>query len=289
MAAHRLSSALVLGIALTCFIHLPAPCFAQDNLSADANVQPADCPTLTIFPQMVATVVVSCDKGDSVEVTMPLKPDAQGFAQAKSVRGNYEFREYRITRVEQQEHAFDNLMQLIPMAGFFVKYAFSPSIITARNGDTWIRININDDSYNVSVVRVKEEPWTPVKDAEGISREMQTHSRVAVYGIEFSPDNQTINEEGSKILSEVLKYLKENPNLAVVVESHKFSSKGNAEDDLGITRRRASALVDWLVAHGITAGRLQSMALGRTKPVTENDTTIEIQQNERIVLAKTAS
>ena len=289
MAAHRLSSALVLGIALTCFIHLPAPCFAQDNLSADANVQPADCPTLTIFPQMVATVVVSCDKGDSVEVSIPLKPDAQGFAQAKSVRGNYEFREYRITRVEQQEHAFDNLMQLIPMAGFFVKYAFSPSIITARNGDTWIRININDDSYNVSVVRVKEEPWTPVKDAEGISREMQTHSRVAVYGIEFSPDNQTINEEGSKILSEVLKYLKENPNLAVVVESHKFSSKGNAEDDLGITRRRASALVDWLVAHGITAGRLQSMALGRTKPVTENDTTIEIQQNERIVLAKTAS
>ena len=75
MAAHRLSSALVLGIALTCSIQLPAPCFAQDNLNADANVQPADCPTLTIFPQLAATVVLSCDKGDSVEVSMPLKPD----------------------------------------------------------------------------------------------------------------------------------------------------------------------------------------------------------------------
>jgi outer membrane protein OmpA-like peptidoglycan-associated protein len=220
---------------------------------------------------------------------MPLKPDPQGFAREKSVRGNYEFREYRITGVEQQEHAFDNLMQLIPMAGFFVKYASSPSIITARNADTWIRINVNGDSYNLSVVRVHEDPWTPVNDAEGISREMQTHSRVAIYGIEFSADNQTINEEASKILFQVLKYLTVNPNLAVVVESHKFSTRGNAEDDLGITRKRASALVDWLVAHGITAGRLQSMALGRTKPVTEeNDTAVEIQRNERIVLAKTA-
>jgi outer membrane protein OmpA-like peptidoglycan-associated protein len=289
LPAHRLSSTLVLAIALTYSIHLPAPCFAQDNLNADANVQPADCPPLTIFPQLVTTVVVSCDKGDSVEVPMPLKPDAQGFAREKLVRGIYEFREYRITRVDQQEHAFDNLMQLIPMAGFTVKYSSSPSMITARNGDTWILIKVNGDSYNVSVVRAKEEPWTPVKDAEGISREMRAHSRVAIYGIEFSPDNQGINENDSRILIEVLKYLKENPNLAVVVESHKFSANGTAEDDLEITRRRAKAVVAWFVAHGITPGRLQSKSFGRTKPVTENDSAIEIQRNERIALAKAAS
>ncbi len=148
---------------------------------------------------------------------------------------------------------------------------------------------MNGDSYSVSVVRVKEEPWAPVKDAEGISREMRTHSRVAVYGIEFSPDNQAINERTSKILAEVLKYLKENPDLAVIVESHKFSTKGNAEEDLEVTRKRGNAIVDWLVAHGITAGRLQSKALGRTNPVTENDTPIEIQRNERIAFAKAPS
>jgi hypothetical protein len=30
----------------------------------------------------------------------------------------------------------------------------------------------------------------PVKDAEGISCEMAAHSRVAIYGIKFSRDNQ---------------------------------------------------------------------------------------------------
>jgi outer membrane protein OmpA-like peptidoglycan-associated protein len=221
---------------------------------------------------------------------MPLKPDAQGFARERSVRGIYEFREYQIMQIDQQEHAFESLMQLAPIAGFTVKYSSSPSTITARNGDTWILINVSGDFYNVSVVRVKEEPWTPpFKNAEEISWEMDADKRAAIYGIEFSPDNQAINEEDSKILLEVLKYLKGNPNLAVIVESHKFSTTGNAKGDLEITGKRASAVVDWLVEHGITAGRLQSKALGRTKPVTENDTAIEIQRNERIALAKAAS
>jgi outer membrane protein OmpA-like peptidoglycan-associated protein len=286
MAAHRLSSALLLGIALTCSIHLPASCLAQQS---DPNADATGCPNLTVFPKLATSVVVSCRTGDSIEVTMPLKPDAHGFAREKSVRGIYEFREYQITQGGQQEQAFENLMQLAPMAGFIVKYSASPSTITARNGDTWVLINVSGDYYDLSVVHVKEEPWTSVKDAEGISREMQTRSRVAIYGIEFSPDNRAVNEEASKMLVDVLKYLKENPNLAVTVESHKFSSKGNAEDDLEITRKRANAVVDWLVAHGITAGRLQSKAFGRSKPVTENDTAIEIQRNERIVLAKAAS
>jgi len=83
--------------------------------------------------------------------------------------------------------------------------------------------------------------------------------------------------------------LKENPNLGIIVESHKFSTNGNAENDLEITKKRANAVVDWLVAHGVTAGRLQSKALGRTKPLTENDTPIEIQRNERIALSKAGS
>jgi outer membrane protein OmpA-like peptidoglycan-associated protein len=138
----------------------------------------------------------------------------------------------------------------------------------------------------VSVVHAKEDPWTPVKDAPEISREMEAHHRVAVYGIEFSPDNQAVTEENSKILGEVLKYFKGNPGLAVDVESHKISKNGNAEDDQEITRNRARAVVAWLEAHGIAAGRLQPKALGRNKPITENDTPLEIQRNERIELAK---
>ena len=293
MAARRHLTRLVLGIAFTLAIHLPAPCLAQttpDAQTSEPNADAPECPNLTIFPKLAASVVVSCQSGKSVGVNMPLKPDAQGFAREKSVRGAYEYREYRITLVDQQEEqSFESLMQLIPMAGFIAKYSVKPSIITARNADTWILININGDSYNVSVVREAQEPWVPVKTAEEISREMEAHNSVAIYGIQFAPENQAIQEKGSAILNEVLKYLKQNPNLAVVIESHRVSPNGSAENDLKTTSDRANALVAWLVAHGIAAGRLQSKPFGRSKPLTENDTEIEIQRNERITLAKTAS
>jgi outer membrane protein OmpA-like peptidoglycan-associated protein len=282
MGAHRLSSALVLGIALSCSIHLPAPCLAQES---EPNVDAAGCPNLTIFPKLVPSVVVSCHTGDSVEVTMPLKPDAQGFAREKSVRGIYEFREYQTTQVDQQEQAFENLMRLAPMAGFTVKYSDALSTITALKGDTWILINVSGEFYDVRVVRVKEEPWTPpFKDGQEISRETDADRRVAIYGMVFSPDNQAITEESSKILGEVLTYLKRNSGLTVGVESHKMSNNGNAEDDQEITRKRAKAVVDWLEAHGIAAVRLQPKALGRNKPITENDTPLEVQRNDRIEL-----
>jgi len=283
MALNRLLPALFLAMTLTCLLYLSAPCLAQQS---EPNMDEAGCPNLTLFPKLVTSVVVSCRRGDSVAVTMPLPPDAQGYPREKSVRGIYEFREYQITQAAEQERAFESLMQLAPMAGFIVKYSSNPSTITARNGDTWILINVSGDFYNVSVVREKEEPWTPVKDAEGISKEMQNSSHISIYGIRFTSDNQAINEEDSKILKDVLKYLEVNPNLAVIVESHKFSTKGSPQDDLEMTRKRADAVVGWLVANGVAAGRLQPKARGRTKPLTENDTAIEIQRNDRIALIK---
>lgn len=61
-----------------------------------------------------------CQRGDSVEVIMPLKPDARVVVREKSVSDTCEFREYQIMP-DEQAHAFENLMQLAPMAGFIVK------------------------------------------------------------------------------------------------------------------------------------------------------------------------
>jgi outer membrane protein OmpA-like peptidoglycan-associated protein len=285
MLAIRFSSALVLGLALTCAVH-PAPCLAQGS---EPSVDAMGCPNLTAFPKLAASVVVSCEKGDSVEVAMPLKPDDRGVTREKAVRGVYEFREYQIPQADQQERAFDNLMQLAPMAGFTVKYAEAPSTFTARNGDTWVLVKVSGEYYDVKSVRVKEAPWTPLfKNAQEISRELETDRRAAIYGIIFSPDNQAVQPESYKILFEIWTYLKANPALTLEVESHKVSNIGTAETDQEITRKRAQAMADWLQERGIAAGRVLPKEIGRTKPVTENDTPLEVQKNERIELVKPA-
>lgn len=276
---------LSLAIALTCV--LPALCTAQQ---VDINGMPIDpaeqagCPRLAALPPLPSAKVVSCQKSDSVEVSMPLKPDPQGLAQEKRARGAYQFREYQIGELEQPR-AFDNLLDLLPMAGFRVKYSNKPSTITARKDDTWILINVGDDFYDVSVVQEAPEVWRAVKTAEEISREMQAHNRVDIYGVEFSTD-QSILEKQSPILAEVLKYLRQNAELPVVIESDKVSKEGSPEMDVEITRKRANAVMEWLVAHGVVRTRLQSRPGGRNNPITENEDPSENQRNERLVLLK---
>lgn len=274
------------------FLLFPVLCLGQEEPSA-ANAEPKvdaeGCSDLTVFPRLPNSIIESCEGGNSFEISMPLKPDAQGYAREKRVRGSYEFRAYQMLQDDQQEQNFDNLVQLLPIAGFAVKYSISPTTITARKEDTWILIQVSGQSYNATVVHTKEEPWPPVSDADVIAQEMQIHGRAAIYGIQFSEDNQTVSEENSKILDEVLKYLKANPGSAVVVECHKMSEDGNTQDDQEITQKRAKALVTWLEAHGITVGRLQPKALGRSRPITENDTPSEIQRNERVELARVRS
>jgi outer membrane protein OmpA-like peptidoglycan-associated protein len=272
---------------LVCAFVFPVISLGQENSEVEdtpAKTDAGGCKDFPIFPKLPLSIITSCHSGDSMEVTMPLAPDAQGYQRNKVVHGAYEFREYQITREDQQEQAFNNLLMLLPISGFTVKYSSSPSTITARNEDIWLLISVNGEFYNVSAV--KEAPWTPVRDEPGIEREMDAHSRVAIYGIAFSPDSQAVVEQRSRILGQVLKYLQENPNVAVVVESHKMTPNGSQESDQETTVRRAQAVVAWLEAHGIAAERLQSRPLGRSKPITENSTPLEVRQNDRIELVK---
>lgn len=291
MGRRHLQLRLVLGLAF-CFLQLPPKSEAQQNPGGQ-SYEPApdnpDCPRAVAgFPPLSMSVVESCHKGDSVEVTLPLKPDANGRAQEMRVRGAYEFLEYRIAETDQ-EYAFANLMNLLPMNGFVVKYSNNLSTITARKGDTWMLINVNGESYDVSVVIPPQESWTPVKTADEIAREITAHGRVDIYGIEFSPKDQSIQVTQSDILPEILKYLKANPDSSFLIESHKISTVGTPEGDLEITRERANAVMDWLIARGVARSRLEPRPGGRDNPIADNESPAGAQRNERIVLRKANS
>jgi len=284
----RLCLSFTTALACVAVLTLPAVCFAQQSDQTDGNQDASGCPPLTILWPIPGATVVSCQHQDSVGVTFPLKPDAHGYAQEKQVRGAFEFREYQISKM-MQDAAFDNMMKELPAAGFTIKFSSKPSTITARKEDMWALINISGESYNVSLVKAPPEVWASVKTAAEISREMQAHNRVDIYGIEFSPDHQCILEKESQILFEILKYLKQNIDTSVIVESDKITPNLPAEVDSEITRERANAVMDWLIAHGIASSRVQSRPVGRNNPITENESPSEIQRNERIVLIKAAN
>lgn len=283
---------LAFPIALLSILLFPAVGSAQridiNGMPYETEEETHGCSRLEELMPLPTAKVVSCQKGDSVEISLPLQPDANGALKEKKVRGAYQFREYQVGEIEEPS-AFDHLLAALPMAGFRVKYSNKPSTITARKDDIWILIHVSDDLYNVSVIREIPDNWRTVQTAEEIASEIQAHGRVDIYGIEFSPSDQSIVESTSKILSQVLKYLKQNPDVSIIIESDKVSPTGTPEDDAEITRERANAVMDWLVAHGVPKSRVQPLPAGRNNPITDNESPAEIQRNERIVLIKAAS
>lgn len=288
-ACHQRTTRFILGFLLATFLQIAPRCLAQDNSLPvpEPPVEPADCPKFTSFPQAPMSVVVSCTKDDSTEVILPLKPDDDGHSREKKVRGLYELRQYHLPKIYTQEMAFDSMMQLIPMAGYFIKYSARPSTITARGVDSWVLINVNSEYYTVAMVHSSLDSCAAITDANEIARRIQAQNRVAVYGITFTPQNQINQGASSDTLAAVLKYLRQNPNLNFTIESHKFSSNGTEIDDLETTRERANTVGDWLVTQGIPAARFQVKPFGRIQPVTDNETPSEIECNDRIELART--
>ena len=49
-----------------------------------------------------------------------------------------------------------------------------------------------------------------------------------------------------------------------------------------LSRKRAAAVVDWLVEHGIEADRLEASGFGPDKPIDTNDTAEGRQNNRRV-------
>jgi hypothetical protein len=71
-----------------------------------------------------------------------------------------------------------------------------------------------------------------------------------------------------------------------VVEGHTAAS-GVADTDMKLSRNRALAVFNWLVAQGIDASRIGYAGLGSTRPIVTAQTAGDRAKNNRIEITKT--
>jgi outer membrane protein OmpA-like peptidoglycan-associated protein len=110
--------------------------------------------------------------------------------------------------------------------------------------------------------------------------------RIRIYGIHFDVDSAVIQPRSEPVIAEIAGLLKSSPGLRFQVEGH-TDSDGGAAYNLGLSQRRAQAVVDDLVAHhGIARSRLVAKGFGLTKPVASNDTAAGKALNRRVELLR---
>ena len=98
----------------------------------------------------------------------------------------------------------------------------------------------------------------------------------------FDFNKAVIKKESDSLLTEVAKVMTDHPEIKKVrVEGH-TDNVGNAAFNKKLGGQRAQAVVNWLIAHGVTKDRLASEGVGKDRPLMPNDTAEGRAANRRV-------
>ncbi|MBU2885692.1 OmpA family protein [Gilvimarinus agarilyticus] len=119
-------------------------------------------------------------------------------------------------------------------------------------------------------------------ELENISTEKTERGLVLTLGnILFELDEATLKSGSERTLQRVASFLQEYPEREVLIEGF-TDSTGNDQYNLDLSDRRASAVEENLVGHGVDAARISTQGYGEAHPVASNDTSAGRLQNRRV-------
>ncbi len=137
----------------------------------------------------------------------------------------------------------------------------------------------------LEIVEIKPmEQRMKVMEAPAMERDITTSGRVAVYGILFDFDKDTMRPDSRPQLDEIAKLLKSRPALKVLIVGH-TDAQGAMDYNRALSERRAQSIAAALARdHGIDRGRLTPVGAGMSAPVASNRTDDGRALNRRVEL-----
>lgn len=107
-------------------------------------------------------------------------------------------------------------------------------------------------------------------------------------GIYFDTDKYNISGKSADALDKLAGIFKEYPNTNILVEGH-TDNTGSESYNLTLSKNRAQAVTNYLVDHGISAGRFTTKWYGESQPKYDNSTAEGRSKNRRVELAIVAN
>ncbi|MEZ4315953.1 MAG: OmpA family protein [Myxococcota bacterium] len=138
----------------------------------------------------------------------------------------------------------------------------------------------------VDVCPMDPENFNGVKDDDGCpdaQRVVVTRDRIVILEkVLFITAKAEIVPDSYPLLEEVTQTLLSNPQILLVrIEGH-TDSRGGDNYNLDLSNRRANAIRDFLIEHGVEPGRLQAEGFGEVSPLVPNDSPENMEKNRRV-------
>jgi outer membrane protein OmpA-like peptidoglycan-associated protein len=153
---------------------------------------------------------------------------------------------------------------------------------------TWVRVQAWNGGQGVALFIVEEKAMEQfiVADADALLKEISLTGKAAVYGIYFDTGKDVVKPESAPALAEIVKLLQKQPAMKIYVVGH-TDSVGKFDSNMDLSRRRAAAVVDVLVAqHGIDRARLDPHGVGPLVPALSNSSEDGRTKNRRVELVE---
>jgi len=231
----------------------PPPAAAPNNNAPQTTWVDVDCP-LEALPRMgnlVGTVVDSKTNAPVSGVSVTLV-GADGTSRTITTDGSGAFR------------AADMKPGEVSIKVEAEKYLMTTQTATIKPRE--------DSTVTVSLTPRPKNPGVTITKQQIVIREQ----------IHFETDSAVIKGDSTGILTELADAFARNPGIKKVEIQGHTDNTGTAEHNMDLSQRRANAVRDWLVAHGVEPGRLEAKGYGQTRPVAPNVTERNRARNRRV-------
>jgi outer membrane protein OmpA-like peptidoglycan-associated protein len=179
----------------------------------------------------------------------------------------------------------------VKVSGQFVAKYEAEYVVIGNFRDDFNTLSIapNEDCYNYAYyylddVLVKKIPPfkpVPVKPDDLTKQKLEPGKIIQLKNIYFEFDKDELMPRSFVELNKLLKIMRENPKLSIEIMGH-TDALGDDDYNLDLSRRRALAVVNFLLENKINTNRLRSHGEGESKPIASNETDEGRAQNRRV-------
>jgi len=123
-------------------------------------------------------------------------------------------------------------------------------------------------------------PGSVAKNAETTHRVGNT---MLLDNLIFTVGTASISPQSHEELDEVVKMLKDNPQIVIQLEGH-TDVKGDPKLNMELSQRRVDAVKSYLISKGSDKARIKTKAFGGTSPISRETTEASHNMNRRVEL-----
>lgn len=150
------------------------------------------------------------------------------------------------------------------------------NVVSARKYNQWVEISTyvynGQPAYVQTALKTEPEEFSSADDFE---EQFPAVLRVALPKVKFAAGKAVIAPAGEKVLAEIAAVLAKKVDWKVRVDAFAAEAATPAAN-VELSKARATAIVDWLAAHGVEKTRLEAVGVGDTVPIPDGKQRVEL-------------